>query len=111
MASVEIDNLTPGMVLKKNVVDRSGRMLLPEGATLEAKHFGIFRMWGVLKVEVVGDCGPEAGGEDQGDPVDPEALALAAAELQGIFVHNDLQHPAMKELLRICVKRRADRVA
>jgi hypothetical protein len=111
VAPVQIDNLVPGMILKHKVTDRSGRMLLPEGAELEARHFAIFRMWGVLEVEVTdeGDAEPEL--PPQGEEVDPELLAQASAEVCRIFAHNDAEHPAIKEMMRICVRRRASREA
>ncbi|UPU38250.1 hypothetical protein M1B72_03740 [Geomonas paludis] len=110
---VHIDNLTPGMVLSRNVCDRSGRMLLPAGAELTDKHFSIFRMWGVLEVEVAGD----AVVEDAETPaplnleIDPERLAEARAEMERLFIYNDPEHPAIKELMRICTERRATRAA
>ncbi|WP_239027673.1 hypothetical protein [Geomonas diazotrophica] len=110
---VHIDNLTPGMVLSRNVCDRSGRMLLPAGAELTEKHFSIFRMWGVLEVEVVG----EAVAEDVetspplSQEIDPELLAEARAEMERLFIYNDPEHPAIKELMRICTERRASRAA
>ena len=107
MALVQIENLAPGMTLKRNVTDRSGRMLLPEGATLEAKHFGIFRMWGVLDVEVTDEGEPDAVDALPGAEADPELLARASAEVRPIFAHNDPEHPAIRELIRICIKRRA----
>jgi hypothetical protein len=111
LASVQIENLVPGMVLKRNVTDRSGRMLLPAGATLEAKHLNIFRMWGVLDVEVTDESEPEASPDHPVDEVDPELLEQAAAEVQRIFAHNDPDHPAIRELMRICTKRRASHEA
>ena len=107
MAPVQIDNLVPGMVLKNNVTDRSGRMLLPKGATLESRHFGIFRMWGVLEVEVTYEADAEVPAAPQGEEIDAERLRKATEELGRIFAHNDSEHPAIRELMRICVKRRA----
>jgi hypothetical protein len=107
VASVQIDNLVPGMVLRKNVTDRSGRMLLPEGATLEARHFAIFRMWGVLDVEVTDESEPEPDEPALTDQADPALLAEASAEVNRLFAHNDPEHPAIRELIRICVSRRA----
>lgn len=115
MAVVHIDNLAPGMVLSSNVCDRSGRMLLPAGAELTDKHFSILRMWGVLEVEIVGEAMVEGAEAPQnansGEEIDPELLAEARAEVEGLFVYNDPEHPAIKELMRICTERRATRAA
>jgi len=107
VASVQIENLVPGMVLKTNVTDRSGRMLLPAGANLEPKHINIFRMWGVLDVEVTDESEPESTLDSQTEELDPEVLARATEEINRIFAHNDPEHPAIKALIRICIRRRA----
>jgi len=107
VALVHIDNLTPGMVLKNNVTDRSGRLLLPQGANLVEKHFVIFRMWGVLEVEITDESEPEPGAQPEGSGVDPVILQQATEEVLRIFSHNDPEHPAIRELIRICIARRA----
>lgn len=111
MAPVQIDTLVPGMILKRSVTDRSGRLLLPEGAELQEKHFAIFRMWGVLEVEVTVESEPEPALLPPGEEIDPEVLARASEEVHRIFAHNDPEHPAIRELVRICIKRRAAREA
>ena len=110
MALVHIDNLAPGMVLSRSICDRSGRLLLPAGAELTEKHFSIFRMWGVLEAEIVGEGASEEGetdGIDQSEELDPVLLAKARDEVERLFVHNDPDHPAIRELMRICIHRRA----
>lgn len=111
MALVHIDNLAPGMVLSKNVCDRSGRMLLPAEAELTEKHFSILRMWGVLEVEIVGEGIVEDGEAPLHEEIDPARLAEARAEMELLFIHNDPEHPAIKELMRLCSERRATRAS
>ena len=111
MAVVHIDNLAPGMVLSRNVCDRSGRMLLPAGAELTEKHFSIFRMWGVLEVEIVGESVVEDVDVPLHEEIDPALLAEAMVEVEWLFTHNDPEHPAVKELMRICTERRAARAS
>ena len=107
MALVPIDNLAEGMVLKREVCDRSGRMLLPEGVTLTEKHFKILKMWGVLEVETTDEQDAEAGEARESVEVDPVRLAQAQDRMGRLFVHNDPQHPAIRELMRICANREA----
>lgn len=108
MALIHIDNLIPGMVLTRNVCDRSGRLLLPAGAELTGKHFSLFRMWGILEAEVAGDSAT-ADGETAAEEVrDPELYAAARDHVQRLFVHNDPEHPAVKELMNICTARRVN---
>lgn len=109
LALVHIDNLSPGMILSRNVCDRSGRMLLPAGAELTERSFSIFRMWGVLEADVVGDAPGDEGENAPGEGVDPELLAAAREEVERLFVHNDPEHPGIKELMRLCIERRASR--
>jgi hypothetical protein len=108
---VHIDNLAPGMVLSCDVRDRSGRMLLPAGAELTGKHFSIFRMWGVLEVEIAGGSVAEDAEATRHDELDPALYAAARDEVERLFVHNDPNHPAIKELIRICIDRRAARAS
>lgn len=108
MALVHTDNLTPGMVLSRSICDRSGRLLLPAGAELTEKHLSIFRMWGVLEAEIVGETvaaeEPEVAPNEE---LDPALVAKAREEVELLFVHNDPEHPAIKELMRVCIGRRA----
>lgn len=107
MALVLIDNLVPGMVVKRCVKDRSGRLLLTEGTALEAKHLGILRMWGVMEVEVSAEAEPETDQPAPEDDLDADALERAAREVAGIFAHNDPEHPCIRELIHLCTRRRA----
>lgn len=106
MAIITIDNLAPGMLLKSNVCDRSGRLLLPAGNELTEKHLRIFRTWGVLEADVAGDAALETVPSSNGEDIDPALLADAEAAVAGLFVHNDPEHPAIGELMRLCVRRR-----
>jgi hypothetical protein len=94
------------MVLKSNVCDRSGRLLLPEGVELTEKHLQVFRAWGVVEAEIVGDSDSD-GGVPGAEEIDPAALAAAELLVKPLFLHNDPEHPAIKELLRICIARKA----
>ncbi|MEI7816829.1 MAG: hypothetical protein WCI45_06510 [Desulfuromonadales bacterium] len=107
MALFPIDNLEPGMILKSAVCDRSGRMLLPAGIELEAKHLKIFRTWGVSGADIVGDEVDDDSQGDLGDVTgDPSALAAAQQEVELLFIHNDHHHQMIRELMRICISRR-----
>ena len=111
MALVHIDNLAPGMVLSRSICDRSGRLLLPAGAELADKHFAIFRMWGVLEAEIVGENPVEEPELEPNAELDPELVAEAREAVDLQFIHNDTGHPAIKELMRICIERRAVRAS
>jgi hypothetical protein len=106
MAIISIEQLEAGMALKANVCDRSGRMLLPAGIELTDKHLKVLRTWGVSEADIVADN--EDGSESVAAPVSGDPLVIAAAQeaVDQLFVHNDPQHPLIKELIRICVARK-----
>lgn len=111
MAIIPIDNLAAGMVLKSNVCDRSGRMLLPAGGELTERHLKIFRTWGVLEADIVGDDGAETTQDFIIEDIDPARLAEAEEQVRWIFRRNDLEHPAIKELMRLCITRKVTDVS
>jgi hypothetical protein len=103
MAMVALENLEPGMVLAADARDRNGRLLLGEGAELEAKHFFIFRTWGIVEAEIVGVS--EADSIECHDTITREKLNQAKDRLLPRYCHTDLEHPAVRELLRLAVLR------
>jgi hypothetical protein len=106
MAVVHIDNLAPGMVLRSNVCDRSGRLLLPAGNTLNEKHLVIFRTWGVFEADVGGDDANETPQPMYSEELDPDLLAAAEKDMARLFSGNDPQHPAIRELMQLCIVRK-----
>lgn len=107
MAILPFDKLSAGMVLKKNVCDRSGRLLLPEGAELGEKHLRIFQTWGISEADIVcDDENDEQGDATAFDNVDPQLLEQVSQHITGIFSYNDLEDPIIRELLRLCIARK-----
>ena len=104
MGTVHIDNLTPGMLLESDVHDRNGRLLLGAGAELTEKNIYVFRTWGIIEADV---CGVETpAGNSQEITVNPELWAAREAHVKPHFRYNDLEHPCIKELIRILVLQR-----
>jgi hypothetical protein len=101
---VSLDKLEPGMVLAANVIDKSGRMLLGEGAELEAKHLFIFRTWGIIEADIVGVDGGDA--DKLPDDITQEELEDAKNALLPLFCHANLDHPATSELFRLAALRK-----
>jgi hypothetical protein len=95
------------MILKADVCDRSGRLLLPAGSELAGKQLKIFRMWGVSEADII--CSPdEAQSVVAGEAamIDPLVAAETEHAVALLFRHNDPQHPMIRELMRICRERR-----
>ncbi|MBT1072929.1 hypothetical protein [Pelotalea chapellei] len=105
MGKIAIENIETGMVLAADVLDRSGRMLLGAGAELTPKHLVIFRTWGVLEADIVGQGADEAADLIPAD-VDPQELAAAEQALDPLFRHTNREHPAIIELIRVAALRK-----
>lgn len=106
MGVVSIDNLAPGMMLAADIHDRNGRLLIRSGAELTDKNILVLRTWGVIQVDIEG-----VEEEDDHCPLcgefDPDLLSLLEADVKPLFRHSDLSHPAVSELIRLCILRRA----
>lgn len=105
MGQIVLDDLAEGMILKSDVHDRSGRLLLCSGVELDTKHLRMFRMWGISEANIVG-VDDQAGGTLLVADVDPERLTLVENEMRLLFRNADLSYPAMGELFRLCLLRK-----
>ena len=95
------------MVLAAEVTDRRGRLLIPAGEALSAKHLHALKMWGVAHVEIEGK-GPA---EPAASPVDEATLRRATEDVRELFSNCGLTHPLLAELHRISLERRAREMA
>ena len=93
------------MILAEEVRDINGRMLLGKGMRIEQSHIRILKMWGVTEVHVGGDIGIKDKPELH---INPELIEKTKEKLKPIFVHVDLDHPAIKEIFRLSVEYRTN---
>ena len=100
MGMIHINKLEPGMVLADEVRDLSGRLLLGKSKTVQPDHFRIFKIWGVTEVNIRGNNGDK---EETKPDFDPEPIEKIKESTQQVFCHNDLEHPAIKEIFRLSV--------
>lgn len=105
MGLTQIDNLEVGMTLANDVHDRAGRLLLGTGVELSKKHLTILRTWGVLEVDIVGTEDDDQGSHLPAE-ITLEQLDAAMAALAPLFCNSDMQHPVMRELLRLAALRK-----
>ncbi len=108
MSRISIDALEPGMVLAEDLKHPNGRFLLGKGAELNETHLRVFKIWGVHSALV-------EGGKDDPETspvtaIDPEVLATAEKLESRRFSHSPIEHPFLKELMRICTLRRAQKM-
>ncbi len=102
MALLEIDSLTPGMKVGKDVVEASGQVLLRTGTEITEKHLRVLRSWGIQQVEIEGPKPP-----DNEDSLlaraTPAVLDRVHATVATRFRHADPAHPGIAELMRLAV--------
>jgi hypothetical protein len=96
---VVLDNLRPDMVLAADIVDGTGRLLLPSGTVLTEKHLRYCQMWGIPDAEIAGD----EPAEEPEEVLDPARIAEAEEAVKPRFAHVSRDHPAIEELFRYCV--------
>jgi hypothetical protein len=103
MGKISFEALKPEMKLAGDVIERTGRVLLRAGTEITEKHLDILRKWGVTEVDAEGAT-VEVPAEDL-QPLDPAVLHEAENRAQALFRHTDSNHPAVRELLRLCTLR------
>jgi hypothetical protein len=105
MGFININYIEEGMILKSDIHDRSGRLLLGPGVELNAKHLRMFRTWGIMEADIVG-IDDQASGASLVADADPASMEAADNELRPLFRNTDLSFPAMSELFRLCLLRK-----
>jgi HD-like signal output (HDOD) protein len=104
MALVPIGQLNLGMTLSEDVKDMNGRLLIAKGVSVESRHIRVLKMWGVAEVAIDGaDPGPEAAPSG----INTEQMDRAAREIIKVFADLDLEHPAIKEIVKLSIPCRA----
>lgn len=94
-----IDDLEIGMILSKDIKDRTGRTLLTADMALQEKHIKILKTWGISVVEVQGD-------EAQADLQEiieqhPELIEQAQQQVTHLFQHVDQTQTFFNELISL----------
>ena len=108
MATLTVDKVAIGMIVDTDVKDRSGRLLLRAGTEVTDKTLKTLRTWGVAEVSVRADSASDAAVADT--PIatlDPATLAAINAQVDDLFIHNDMNVPTVKTLHDVVVDRLA----
>lgn len=106
MGLVNIDDLKAGMVLDSDLIGPNSRFLLPKGAAIDDSHIRILKAWGVAEADISGVSREEAQALTEAE-LPRETLEHSRATLAPFFTRADLDHPAMREIFRLCVLRHA----
>jgi len=102
MAKMPLSKLQPGMKLSNPVLDSFGNPILNADTELTEKHIRLMKTWGIESIDIVSSelhiQDPTAERE-----ADAAHLETYRSELLPIFRKANMDHPAMKELLRLAV--------
>ncbi len=99
MATIDVSQAEAGMVLAADILDKRGRLLVPAGKELSAKHVRALPAWGVSRIEVEGD--DIAGAVE----LEPWAVERATADVDALFSRVNRDHPLFQSLTTVCVER------
>jgi HD-like signal output (HDOD) protein len=104
MGVINIKDLKADMVLTGDIKDCRGRLLIGKGTVLNEKYLKICRMWGVVEADVQGISIEEIYASAINN-FDAATIATAEKIVHDRFCHNDMGHPAIRELVRLCTLR------
>ncbi len=101
---VQTEHLQPGMTLRSDVRDSSGRLLVKADTVLTAHHIKVLKTWGITEVSVHG--GTVEGEPPQQSITPPTKAAIECAHeiANELFSLTNHQHPAMQQLFDISVQ-------
>jgi HD-like signal output (HDOD) protein len=98
------------MILASDLRDGNGRFILAKGTKLMPKHLRIFKIWGVVEAEIEGTtcADQEASGPSE---IDPAVMKEAKAAVADRFCKTNPKEPAISELIRFCIPRKARQIS
>ena len=107
MAKLKLKDLKEGMVLADHVMDQNGMMILSAGQKITSKYIKTFRAWGIAEVDVEGN--KERKIEESLPEKNLENIsAEVKKKVDELFRYADKDHPAMAELMELCILRKME---
>lgn len=106
MGLLSIKNLQAGMVLADDLTDRMGRLLMTRGTVFTEKYLKICKMWGIVEAQIEGISDDDINAAALND-FDPFEIAKVSESVHERFCLTDMDHPANRELVRLCIMRTA----
>ncbi|MFD2110791.1 hypothetical protein [Thiorhodococcus fuscus] len=97
---MKLNDITPGVLLAKDVCDPNGTPLIRAGAIITERHVRALKSWGIAEIAI------------QSAAPASNALTRSSASVQELKAMLDIQfslsnpdHPAVQALYEICLKR------
>ncbi len=107
MAKVKVKDLQEGAILADDVRDQNGMLILSQGQSVSGKHLRTFKSWGVteIDIETIEEGEIEACSIEKNEDT---VSAEVKAKVDELFRYTDTQHPAMAELMELCILRKTE---
>ena len=110
MKNIKVQDLEPGMVTAKDILATSGHLLLPAGTTLTTRYIRMLHARQIPSVTIdAGDEAPPLESRADSEPHTPHPSEGRLIRMMERLQFNNLEHPFIKELVRVCTMRLIDR--
>ncbi len=99
MAKISTQNVQPGMIVKKDIKDKNGRLLLPQNSQLEEKHIRILKIWGIYEVDI--DQAEEEEEKNlQSSNLTVQDIKYASKIIRPKYANTNTNHPCIREIFK-----------
>ncbi|WP_028575435.1 HDOD domain-containing protein [Desulfonatronovibrio hydrogenovorans] len=110
MGFINIDDIKSGMTLASDLLTPHGRLILAKGAVFESDLIRTCKAWGISRADIAG-----LKQEDMDDArmsmIGPEYIRQSEEFIKPFLSYCNLNHPAVKEIVRIAIESMARRFA
>lgn len=97
---VPIEEVTPGMVIDKDVTNPQGAILLRKGCEITDRHIGVFKTWGIRSLFIESELtASDLGGRDPQEVAQEE---IAAEEKILEHKYAGFEDDEIMQLLKTC---------
>lgn len=100
MGVINLEDIESGMILGRDIINRTGLVLLKAGEEITERHLRILRTWGITEADIKGIEKEEIMEKAEAE-IDPQVLEEATTKALEIFRHTDREHPFIKELFQL----------
>lgn len=109
MQKIRIKDLIPGMVLASHALDLNGRLLLKGGEEITDKDIRTFKAWGMTEVDIEDTICEHGISKGQSSAISTEQVPTKVKEeVDELFRYSNKKHPAIKELVELCILRKME---
>jgi hypothetical protein len=108
MKNIKTDEALPGMVTAQDILGANGHLLLPAGTTLTTRYIRMLHAREIPSVAIESEA--ETTPAENKAALDPAGAHDARIDrLVKRFKYQDMNHPFIDELVRVCTSRLANR--